>query len=632
MKNLLRLVALLKPYRTKVLIAALCLLATTGLSLAVPWFIKQAIDLGLTGRQSDFLVVAGLSIVGLGVAKGLFSFGQRFLSEWLAQRLAYDLRNALYDHIQRLSFTYHDHAQTGQLMTRCITDINAVLRFASVGLLDSLYISVLTTGALTIMLRAHWKLALIAFVPVLVIAGIALNMGRLLRPMFKRMREQYGKVTTVLQENLTGVQVVKAFAREPHEVAKFETAATELLKRRMQVVRTFSLNMPLTWTLMLVSTALILWFGGRWVVAGALTVGTLVAFNSYAMLLAEPVRRLGFLANLTAEAIASGERIWEIVDTGREIQDSSDAVALRRLRGTVRFENVSFRYQGSDEWVLRHVDLEAQPGQVVALLGATGSGKSTIINLIPRFYDVTEGQVTVDRQDVRGVTLESLRRQIGIVLQESLLFSATIRENIAYGQVEATDDEIVAVAEAARAHEFIVEFPDGYDTLVGERGVTLSGGQRQRVAIARALLMDPRILILDDSTSSVDTETEYLIQQALQALMKGRTTFVIAQRLQTVLNADQILVLEEGYVAERGTHEELLAQGGLYKEIYDLQLRDQERLRRELLALGGAAEREEAPWLNELLALGGAAEREEAPWLKSTLAGPLSTVSVDTPM
>jgi len=589
----LRILALLKPYKGQAVTAALCLLATTGLSLAVPWFIQQAIDIGLTGDRPEFLVVAGLSVAVLGAVKASISFGHRYLSQWLAQRLAYDVRNALYDHIQRLSFTYHDHAQTGQLMTRCTTDVNAVLRFASVGLLDVLYILVLTAGALTVMLTAHWKLALIALIPVPLIAGASLNMGRTLRPMFKRMREQFGQVTTVLQENLTGVQVVKAFAREPHEIAKFETAATDLLKRRVQVVRIFAFNMPLTWALILFSTALILWFGGRWVQVGELTVGMLVAFNGYAMLLSQPVRRLGFLANMTAQAIASGERIFDILDAKMSIQDRPGAVALPRLEGVVRFEDVSFRYDRGDGWVLRHVDLEARPGQVVALLGATGSGKSTVVNLISRFYDVAEGRVMVDGYDVCDVTLESLRRQIGIVLQESLLFSATILENIAYGRVDATEEEIKAAARAARAHDFIMEFPDGYDTLVGERGVTLSGGQRQRVSIARALLMDPRILILDDSTSSVDTETEYLIQQALQALMKGRTTFVIAQRLQTVLNADQIVVLDGGRIAEQGTHEELLALGGLYREIYDLQLKDQERLRRELLALDGVEEKEE---------------------------------------
>ncbi len=613
MKILLRLVAMLKPYKGRVIVAALCLLATTGLSLTVPWFIQQAIDVGLAAGQREFLVMAGLSVAALGLVKAGFSLGQRYLSEWLAQRLAYDVRNALYDHIQRLSFTYHDRAQTGQLMTRCTTDVNAVLRFASVGLLDMLYISILTVGTLAVMLSVHYKLALIALTPVPFIAGASLNMGRILRPMFKRMREQFGRVTTVLQENLTGVQVVKAFAREPHEISKFETSATDLLKRRIRVVRIFAFNMPLTWALILLSTALILWFGGRWVQAGELTVGFLVAFNGYAMLLSEPVRRLGFLANITAQAMASGERIFDILDTEKGIQSRAGAIVLPRLEGVVRFEDVSFRYDGSDEWVLRHVDLEALPGQVVALLGATGSGKSTVINLLPRFYDVTAGRMTIDGHDVRDVTLDSLRQQIGIVLQESLLFSATVRENIAYGRVDATDDEVEAVARAARAHAFITQFPDGYDTLVGERGVTLSGGQRQRVAIARALLMDPRVLILDDSTSSVDTETEYLIQQALQALMHGRTTFVIAQRLQTVLNADQILVLDEGRIAERGTHRELLAQGGLYKAIYDLQLKDQERLRRELLALGGLEEQQRAQWKKPAFAGAGPTRDVDGP-------------------
>jgi len=307
-----------------------------------------------------------------------------------------------------------------------------------------------------------------------------------------------------------------------------------------------------------------------------------------------PARRLGFFVNMLSEALASAERIFELLDEPITIRDTPDAKVLDRLAGRVTFDSVFFRYPNSDEYVLRDIDLEAEPGQVIALLGKTGSGKTTLVNLIPRFYDVTKntGRVLADGSDVREVTLESLREQIGIVLQESLLFSATIRENIAYGRQDATDEEIVAAAKAARAHDFILEFPDGYDTEVGERGVTLSGGQRQRVAIARALLMDPRILILDDSTSSVDTETEYLIQQALKALMEGRTTFVIAQRLQTLINADQILVVDQGRIVQHGRHEALLAEEGLYKEIYDLQLRDQERLRRELLQLGGLVEKE----------------------------------------
>jgi ATP-binding cassette subfamily B protein len=343
-----------------------------------------------------------------------------------------------------------------------------------------------------------------------------------------------------------------------------------------------------------ISTALILYFGGREVIAGQMTVGTLVAFNGYVAMLGMPMRRLGFFINQFSEAIASADRIFELLDERVRICSPKDARTLARIEGRVVFENVSFRYRNSDEYVLRDLDIEAEPGQVIALLGRTGSGKTTAVNLIPRFYDVTQGSVCIDGLDVRELELESLRPQIGIVLQESLLFADTIRENIAYGRLDATDDEVVTAAKAARAHDFIMEFPDGYDTEVGERGVTLSGGQRQRVSIARALLMDPRILILDDSTSSVDTETEYLIQQALKALMEGRTTFVIAQRLQTLMYADQILVLDQGRIVERGQHEELLAQGGLYREIYDLQLRDQERLRRELMQMGGLVELERA--------------------------------------
>jgi len=328
------------------------------------------------------------------------------------------------------------------------------------------------------------------------------------------------------------------------------------------------------------------------VIAGQMTVGMLIAFNGYVAMLGEPMRRLGFFINMFSEALASADRIFSLLDEPIRIRSPQDARTMERVEGRVTFENVSFRYQNSDQYVLRDIEVEAEPGQVIALLGKTGSGKTTMVNLIPRFYDVTQGSVCVDGLDVKKLELESLRRQIGIVLQESLLFSATIRENIAYGRLDATDDEIVAVAKVARAHDFILEFPEGYDTEVGERGVTLSGGQRQRIAIARALLMDPRILILDDSTSSVDTETEYLIQQALKALMEGRTTFVIAQRLQTLMHADQILVLDQGQIVERGQHEELLAQKGMYREIYDLQLRDQERLRRELIQLGGLVELE----------------------------------------
>ncbi len=592
MRTVLRIWSLVKPYWKQLTIAYVSLLVGMGLDLVIPWVLQRAIDVGVTGDRPEFMVTAGLIVLGIGVGKALFSFGQRYFSQWLAFRVAYDLKNRLYQHIEHLSFSFHDTAQTGQLMTRCTGDVNAVLQFASTGVLEVVSISVMTLATVAILVARNARLALIALAPLPLLYLLAIRFGNLIRAKFRGIMQARGEMNSALQENLVGVQVVKGFARGPHEIERFHGKSQEVFERRIDIIRHFSINFPSMSTIVFASTALILWFGGQEVLAGRMTIGTLVAFNGYVAMLGNPARRVGFFVNQLSEAVASAERIFELLDEPISIRSPKDAIELDRLEGQVEFENVSFRYPNSDEYVLREINLEAAPGQMIALLGKTGSGKTTMVNLIPRFYDVprTRGRVLVDGTDVRTVNLESLRSQIGIVLQESLLFSATIRENIAYGRRDATEEDIVAVAKAARAHRFITEFADGYDTVVGERGTTLSGGQRQRVAIARALLMDPRILILDDSTSSVDTETEYLIQQALQTLMAGRTTFVIAQRLQTLIDADQILVLDGGRIVQRGTHETLIADGGLYKEIYDLQLRDQERLRRELMQLGGLVE------------------------------------------
>jgi ABC-type multidrug transport system fused ATPase/permease subunit len=593
MRTAIRLWSVVKPYWKKLLIAYTCLLAGMALDLVVPQVLRQAIDTGLTGSQPSFMATAGLIVLGIGVVRALFSFGQQYLSQWLAWRVAYDFKNKLYRHIEELSFSFHDRAQTGQLMTRCTGDVNAIQNFASVGLLEIVSITVMTIAVTVILVLQDARLAIIALAPMPLLMALAVRFGRLARRLFNEIMQALGRLNTTLQENLAGMQIVKGFAREPFEIARFREQNRQVFELRIHVMRYFSINFPAMFTIVFVTTALILLFGGQEVIAGRMTIGTLVAFNGYVTMLGMPMRRLGFFVNMWSEAMASAARIFELLDEPVKIRSPRDAQVLGRLAGQVMFESVSFRYPNTDEYVLRDVGLQAEPGQVIALLGKTGSGKTTVVNLIPRFYDVTAGRVLVDGHDVREVALESLRRQIGIVLQESLLFSATIRENIAYGRQDATDDEIAAVAQAARAHGFITELPDGYDTEVGERGVTLSGGQRQRLAIARALLMDPRILILDDSTSSVDTETEYLIQQALQTLMKGRTTFIIAQRLQTLMHADQILVLDQGRIVQRGQHEQLLAQDGLYKEIYDLQLRDQDRLRRELMQLGGLFERKD---------------------------------------
>jgi ATP-binding cassette subfamily B protein len=597
MRTVLRIWGLAKPYWKQLAIAYVSLLAGMALDLTLPRVLQNTIDIGIAGKRPQYMVTAGLIVLGIAVFKALLSFGQRYFSQWLAFRIAYDLKNKLYRHIEYLSFSFHDSAQTGELMTRCTGDVNAILRFASTGLLEVVSITVMFVATLIILLTQNVRLALIALAPLPVVIALAIRFGRLARGKFGEIMRARGKLNSILQENLLGVQVVKGFAREPHEIGKFHDQSQEVFKQRINLIRYFSINFPAMSVIVFVSTALILWFGGQEVIDGRMTIGMLAAFNGYVAMLGMPARRLGFFVNMLSEALASAERIFRLLDEPILIQSPEDARVLGRLEGQVTFENVSFRYPNSDGYVLRDIDLQAEPGQMIALLGKTGSGKTTVVNLIPRFYDVpsNKGRVLVDGIDVKDVDLESLRKQIGIVLQESLLFSATIRENIAYGRQDATEEEVVTVAQAARAHKFITEFPDGYDTEVGERGVTLSGGQRQRIAIARALLMDPRILILDDSTSSVDTETEYLIQQALKTLMEGRTTFVIAQRLQTLIDADQILVLDQGRVVQRGRHQELLAEGGLYKEIYDLQLRDQERLRRELLQLGGLVECQDRP-------------------------------------
>ncbi|MBN1641557.1 MAG: ABC transporter ATP-binding protein [Anaerolineae bacterium] len=592
MRTVFRIWGLVRPYWKQLTVAYVSLLTGMALNLTIPWILRSAIDIGVTGARPGYMATAGALVIGIGVVNALFSFGQRYFSQWLAFRVAYDLKNRLYEHIERLSFSFHDTAQTGQLMTRCTGDVNAVLGFASTGLLEVVSIIVMSIATVTILVIQNARLALIALAPLPLLFVLAIRFGRLVRSKYRDVMAAQGKMNSILQENLLGVQVVKGFAREPHEVTKFHAQSKDVFDRRVKIMRYFSINFPTMSVIVFISTALILWFGGQEVLAGRMTIGTLVAFNGYVGMLGIPARRVGFFVNQLSEAVASADRIFELLDEPVRIRSPKDAVVLDRLEGRVVFEHVSFRYQNSDRYVLREIDLIAEPGQVIALLGKTGSGKTTVVNLIPRFYDVPRGrgQVLVDGVDVRDVELKSLRAQIGIVLQESLLFSATVRENIAYGRQDATDEEVEAVARAARAHRFITEFADGYDTVVGERGVTLSGGQRQRIAIARALLMDPRILILDDSTSSVDTETEYLIQQALKTLMEGRTTFVIAQRLQTLIDADQILVLDQGRIVQRGQHEELLREGGLYREIYDLQLRDQERLRRELLQLGGLVE------------------------------------------
>lgn len=569
-----RALAYLRPYAGIAIGAFLSLLVVSLASLATPWVLQQAIDNGIEPGNMQVVWLAALALVVLAAVRGVFQFAQGYWSEAASQGVAYDMRQALYAKLQSLSFSYHDQAQTGQLMTRVTSDVETVRQFVGVGFLQFLSAIVMLAGSAVILLLVDWKLALAALSVIPFIFLVLANFVRQVFPRFGLAQQKLGVLNTVLQENLAGVRVVKAFTAEPQERARYERANADLLDVSLGLMRVFAANFPLVFFFANLGTLIVYWFGGTQVLAGEMTVGTLVAFNTYLTLLLMPIFILGGLAAMLSRASASAARVFEVIDTDIEVGDRPGALPLATTAGRVEFADVTFRYVGTTEPVLKGISFVAEPGQTVAILGSTGSGKSTVINLIPRFYDVTGGRVLVDGQDVREVQLDSLRRQIGIVLQEPALFSGTLRDNIAYGRPDATAAEVEAAARAAQAHDFIAALPDGYATAVGERGVGLSGGQRQRVAIARALLVDPRILIFDDATSAVDAETEAQIQAALEALSRGRTSFVIAQRLSTVRKADLILVLENGQVAARGDHETLLAESELYYDILASQLVD----------------------------------------------------------
>lgn len=523
------------------------------------------------GAESAMILAGGL-IVLFAILRGIFSFSQVYMGERASQSVSFDMRNELFAKIQRLSFSYHDRHRTGQLMVRATDDVEKVRQFIGQGLLMALQALVLMTGTLIILYFSNAKLLLV-ILPILPLAMVLFMVfGAVARPMFEVVQKRLSRMNAILQENVAGIKVVKAFNREREQEKRFQTAADDYMGRILKVMSLMTFLMPLIFLLANLGQALVLYFGGQQIINATLTLGEWQKFSLYLVYVFIPVGQLGFIITQMATASASAGRVFEILDAQSEVEDAPEAIVLSEVKGHVSFENVTFRYFGGETPVLSDMNFTAEPGQTIALLGMTGSGKSTIINLIPRFYDPSEGRVLIDNTDVRKVSLETLRSQIGIVLQETTLFSGTIRDNIAFGRPDAPMEEVIEAAEAAAAHDFILEFPEGYDTPVGERGTTLSGGQKQRIAIARALLLNPRILILDDSTSSVDLQTEYEIQQALDELMKGRTSFVIAQRISTVLNADQILVLDQGKIAASGTHEELLETSELYAEIYHSQL------------------------------------------------------------
>ena len=546
------------------------------LSLPANWTFEQLTTHLVSTRDGapNGILLAGVSIVIFAVLRGLFAFLQSYWAEKNSQSVAFDLRNDLYAKVQNLSFSYHDRNSTGQLMVRATDDVEKVRLFIGQGLLQLVGALLLLAGTLTILFTTNARLALVALWILPVALVLFMIFGLISRPLFARVQMRLSLLNTTLQENLAGIKVVQAFTRELSQQAKFRRQADDLMNQQLFIVRLFTVLFPLTFLIANLGQASVLYAGGLQIIRGTLTIGQWQEFSLYLIYLFLPVAQFGFIIAQFGQASASAARVFEILDAENEVVDHPEAVSLPPVDGTVKFQDVTFRYFNSGEPVLKKVTFEAKAGETVALLGATGSGKTTIINLVPRFYDPSEGVITIDGYELRQVTLDSLRSQIGIVLQETTLFSGTVRENIAFGKPDASQEEITAAAQAAAAHDFILDFPDGYDTYVGERGATLSGGQKQRIAIARALLVQPRILILDDSTSSVDMATEAHIQAALENLMKGRTSFIIAQRISTVMNADLILVLDRGEIAAQGTHSELLETSEIYAEIYSSQLVD----------------------------------------------------------
>lgn len=569
---LLRCFRLLRPYARHVLLATILLGFIDAIVLMTPQLIRVIVDRGIRGGEGVFLTAGTLVLLFVVLLKGGLTFLQGRLVEKASQGVAYDLRRRIHSQLTNLSFSFHDQTESGQLLSRSIQDVERI-RFltgrATLRLVEGA-VFLLSTAVVMVVMNPLLAILALAALPLLAWRGYAF--GRIIRPLGERIQEKLAVLTTRLEQNLRGVRIVRAFAQERREIDRFAAENREWFSISAAEGKVRAINSPLLTLIVQLATVGILGLGGVLIVRGSLTYGELVAFTTYLAQLAGPVRAIGWIMPVIGMAIAAAERIFEVVDSTSEVEEDSNAPALSEISGKVEFEEVSFAYIG-DRYALNDVSFRVEPGEVVALLGETGSGKSTIVNLLPRFYDVTSGCIRVDGTDIRSVRVSSLRRQIGMVLQETTLFATTIRENIRYGQVEATDREVQEAAEAAQAHGFIEQMPDGYDTAVGELGRTLSGGQKQRVAIARAILKNPRVLILDDATSSVDTETESLIQDALQNLMDGRTSLVIAQRLSTLRLASRVLVLEDGRIAAGGTHDELYERSRLYREIYDKQLR-----------------------------------------------------------
>ena len=577
MKNYLRLLAYIKPYKKRLAAAVVCIIMAAGANLYLPWIIKDMIDDVLMSKDMLMLNLIAAGILVVMFTRGVFYYGQSYLVSYVGQRVIIDVRSVLFRKFQKMPLSYYDRQQTGTVMSYIINDVSAMQSAIVDNLIELVTESSILIGSLGMMIYLDWKLSLLTLMTIPLVGFAMKIFGRKLKRSSTVIQERAAEITSLLQESISAIRVVKSFVRETYEIRRFEEQNWRNFQAAMKNVKLSSLLTPTVEFLAAIAVTFIVWFGGYEVVNEVITAGELVAFLTYAVNLANPVKRLSRVYAAIQKAMAAADRVFEVMDLDEKITDVPGAKPLPPIQGQVEFKDITFSYKEGQP-ALQHISLKAEPGQMIALVGPSGSGKSTIANLIPRFYDVDSGTISIDGHDIRQVTADSLREQIGLVPQETMLFSTTVMENIRYGRLDATDEEVVEAARAANAEEFIKDLPEGYDTKLGERGLNLSGGQRQRLAIARAILKNPRVLILDEATSALDTESEKIVQDALDKLMVGRTSFVIAHRLSTIFNADQIFVVENGQLREHGTHEELLAAGGLYSNLYNIQFRQNEAM------------------------------------------------------
>ena len=574
MKKLTKLVSYLKPYWKESIFSIVLLIATVFMDLAIPRLVQRIIDIGIAKSDMKVVISTSLLMLGISILGTLFSIGNNTLSVKAGEGFARDLRSDLFLKIQQFSYGNVDRIKTGNLIVRLTSDIMMLQQAYRMSLRIGIRAPLMMIGSIILMFSTDASLSL-QILPVLLLTGLAIGiLIAKMGPVFMIIQKKLDNLNTVLQENIAGIRVVKAFVRQSHEEGRFETVNQDFTEINVKILRITSVIFPGLMLLVSLGTLIVIWFGGRQVIDGSLTVGQIVAFTNYLATTLVPLMIMGMLASVIASGIASAERVDEVMAENPEIHERLGSARLpEKILGRVEFENVGFYYNGNcEEKVLDGVNLKIEPGQTVAILGATGSGKSTLVNLIPRFYEVSEGRILIDGKDIREVEQDSLLANIAITPQETVLFSGSVRENIAYGRPDATEEEVVVAAKTAQAHEFIMSLPGNYGTSIAARGVNLSGGQKQRIAIARAILLKPSILILDDSTSSVDVETEVKIQDALKSFLKKTTVFMVAQRISTVLTADKIVVIEKGKIAAEGNHQELMRSSKIYKEIYDSQL------------------------------------------------------------